>query len=48
MSAFLTDYQLNFWERILQPAFIATIQMVVITTSRDDSGLSNCSYFVSK
>lgn len=32
MSAFLTDYQLNFWERILQPAFIATIQMVVITT----------------
>ena len=32
MSAFLTDYQLNFWERILQPAFTATIQMVVITT----------------
>ena len=28
----LTEYQLNFWERILSPAFSATIQMVLITT----------------
>lgn len=28
----LTEYQLNFWERILAPAFSATIQMVLITT----------------
>lgn len=32
MSRFLTEYQLNFWERILAPAFVATIQMVIITT----------------
>lgn len=32
MSKFLTEYQLNFWERILAPAFAATIQMVIITT----------------
>lgn len=32
MSEFLTEYQINFWERILQPAFVGTIQMVVITT----------------
>lgn len=32
MSRFLTEYQLNFWERILAPAFVATIEMVVITT----------------
>lgn len=32
MASFLTEYQLNFWERILAPAFSATIQMVIITT----------------
>lgn len=32
MSNFLTQYQLNFWERILAPAFTATIQLVAITT----------------
>ena len=32
MSRFLTEYQLNFWERILAPAFVATIEMVIITT----------------
>lgn len=32
MQNFLTEYQMNFWERILAPAFSATIQMVVITT----------------
>ncbi len=32
MSRFLTEYQMNFWERILAPAFTATIQMVIITT----------------
>lgn len=32
MSGFLTEYQLNFWERILAPAFVATIQMVIVTT----------------
>ena len=32
MERFLTEYQLNFWERILAPAFWATVQMVVITT----------------
>jgi D-methionine transport system permease protein len=32
MSSFLTEYQLNFWERILAPAFEATFQMVAITT----------------
>lgn len=32
MERFLTEYQINFWERILAPAFTATIQMVVITT----------------
>lgn len=32
MSNFLTEYQINFWERILAPAFTATIQMVIITT----------------
>lgn len=28
----LTDYQLNFWERILKPAFVSTTEMVLITT----------------
>lgn len=32
MEQFLTEYQINFWERILAPALTATIQMVVITT----------------
>lgn len=32
MASLLNEYQLNFWERILAPAFTATIQMVVITT----------------
>lgn len=32
MAQFLTEYQLNFWERILQPAFVATFQMVAVTT----------------
>lgn len=32
MSQFLTEYQINFWERVLSPAFVDTIQMVVITT----------------
>ncbi|MDO4474184.1 MAG: methionine ABC transporter permease [Eubacteriales bacterium] len=32
MSKYLTQYQINFWERILAPAFSATIQMVLITT----------------
>lgn len=32
MSNFLTEYQINFWERILAPAFEATFQMVAITT----------------
>lgn len=32
MEAFLTQYQINFWERVLAPAFVATIEMVVITT----------------
>lgn len=32
MSRFLTEYQMNFWERILAPAFVATIQMVIVTT----------------
>jgi D-methionine transport system permease protein len=32
MSKFLTQYQLNFWERILAPAFTATIQLVALTT----------------
>lgn len=32
MSQFLTEYQMNFWKRILRPAFAATIQMVLITT----------------
>ncbi len=32
MESFLTEYQMNFWERILAPAFVATIQMVAVTT----------------
>lgn len=32
MAGFLTEYQMNFWERVLAPAFTATIQMVIITT----------------
>ena len=32
MGNFLTEYQMNFWERILAPAFEATFQMVAITT----------------
>ena len=32
MSRFLTEYQLNFWERVLSPAFLDTIEMVAITT----------------
>lgn len=32
MSQFLTEYQLNFWERVLAPAFVATIQMVLISS----------------
>ena len=32
MSRFLTEYQLNFWERVLSPAFFDTIEMVAITT----------------
>lgn len=32
MAQFLTEYQLNFWERILAPAFTATFQMVFFTT----------------
>lgn len=32
MSRFLTEYQINFWERVLSPAFVDTIQMVAITT----------------
>ena len=32
MSIFLTEYQLNFWERVLSPAFLDTIEMVAITT----------------
>jgi len=32
VSQFLTEYQMNFWKRILRPAFAATIQMVLITT----------------
>ncbi len=32
LEQFLTDYQLNFWERILKPAFVATTEMVLITT----------------
>lgn len=32
MSNFLTQYQINFWERILAPAFTATIQLVALTT----------------
>ena len=32
MGNFLTEYQINFWERILAPAFEATFQMVAITT----------------
>ena len=32
MEQFLTEYQINFWERILAPAFVATIEMVFITT----------------
>ena len=32
MSRFLTEYQLNFWERVLSPAFLDTIEMVSITT----------------
>ncbi len=32
MERFLPEYQLNFWERILAPAFWATVQMVVVTT----------------
>ncbi len=32
MEQFLTEYQINFWNRILGPAFEATFQMVGITT----------------
>lgn len=32
MEKILTEYQMNFWERVLAPAFTATIEMVVITT----------------
>ena len=32
MSDYLTEYLLNFWDRILAPAFASTIQMVLITT----------------
>ena len=32
MSRFLTEYQLNFLERVLSPAFLDTIEMVAITT----------------
>ncbi len=32
MFGYLTDYQKNFWEMIMIPAFSSTIQMVLITT----------------